>query len=102
VWHKIVCCDWSSDVCSSDLSLLFGLPASRQQPGEFGFIGEYDYVGVSQERPLPGMFSFYAKTPTVNYSFSASSSVESKRFVLMRSEERRGGKDSSDYELQSG
>src|SRR5712691_10129283 len=28
--------------------LAFGLPASRQQPGKFGFIGEDDYVGVSQ------------------------------------------------------
>jgi hypothetical protein len=27
-----------------------GLPASRQQPGKFGFIGEYHYVGVSQRK----------------------------------------------------
>src|SRR6266702_3155975 len=29
-------------------SLAFRLPASRQQPGEFGFIGQDNYVGVSQ------------------------------------------------------
>jgi hypothetical protein len=29
-------------------SLPFSLPASRQQPGKFGFIGKYDHVGVSQ------------------------------------------------------
>src|ERR1700730_9292184 len=28
--------------------LAFVLPAGRQQPGKFGFIGENDYVGVSQ------------------------------------------------------
>jgi hypothetical protein len=28
--------------------LAFGLPAGRQQPGKFGFVGENDYVGVSQ------------------------------------------------------
>jgi hypothetical protein len=33
--------------------MALGLPASRQQPGKFGFISEYDYVGVSQRRPAP-------------------------------------------------
>src|SRR2546421_11970795 len=28
--------------------LTFGLPAGRQQPGEFAFIGKDDYVGVWQ------------------------------------------------------
>jgi hypothetical protein len=32
------------------------LPASRQQPGKFGFVGEYDYVRVWQRESAPGMF----------------------------------------------
>jgi hypothetical protein len=34
-------------------SLAFGLPASRQQPAKLDFIGEDDYVGVSQGKPAP-------------------------------------------------
>jgi hypothetical protein len=33
--------------------LAFGLPASREQAGKFGFIGQDDYVGVSQGKPAP-------------------------------------------------
>src|SRR5215469_577947 len=37
-------------------SLALRLPASRQQARKFGFVGEYDYVGVSQREPAPGKY----------------------------------------------
>src|SRR5205085_4897050 len=82
--HTRFDCDWSSDVCSSDLVAVTG-------PGAYAFIRE-------EEKALHRIADVL-KTPLVNLEKRVQSLLEERRAlekrVEERSEERRVGKESS-------
>src|SRR6266571_2330553 len=47
--HTRLTCDWSSDVCSSDLGLLFGMSNPAEPPGDATCIDE-QYLALIRER----------------------------------------------------
>src|SRR5262249_33762737 len=63
--------------------LPLGLPTCGQKPRELGLVCENQHVEVWQEGSAPKFVSGLIEALQFRYSFSASSSADSKRFVLI-------------------